>query len=59
LTVDPASADPLMLIVVALLGEVGLKFGVPGFVGAIVSFVKLAELEQDETFPAASVAVAA
>jgi hypothetical protein len=59
LTVDPASADPLMLIVVALLGEAGLMLGVPGFVGAIESFVKLAELEQDEALPAASVAVAA
>jgi hypothetical protein len=46
------------LIAVALLGDVGLMLGVPGADGAIESCVKLVAVEQDETFPAASVAVA-
>jgi hypothetical protein len=57
LTVDPASADPLTVIAVALLGEAGLMLGVPGSDGAIESCVKLAAFEQDEVLPAASVAV--
>jgi hypothetical protein len=58
LTVDPASADPLTVIAVALLGETGLMSKELGASGAIESFVKLAALEQDDALPAASVAVA-
>jgi hypothetical protein len=57
LTVEPASAVPLTLIEVELLGETGLVASAVGALGAIESWVKSTEDEQAEVFPAASVAL--
>jgi hypothetical protein len=54
---EPASAVPLTLIAVALLGVSGVISRELGASGAIESCVKLDAFEQDEVLPAASVAV--
>ena len=57
MTVEPASALPLIVTAVCCEGEVGEVTSALGAAGAIVSLVKLTELEQDDVLPAASVAV--
>ena len=56
-TVEPASAEPLIVTAVACDGDAGAETSELGAVGAIVSFVKLTGVEQGDVLPAASVAV--
>jgi hypothetical protein len=58
LTVEPASAEPVISGSFSFAGEPGEEFSALGAAGAVESSVYATPLEQLETLPAASVAVA-
>ena len=58
MTVEPASAEPVMFGELSFAGEWGVESSEDGAAGALESSTYVTPVEQPETFPAASVAVA-